>query len=313
MALANSTTPDYLKVTGIPLLRGRFFTNEDRLGMLPVIVVDDVLARAAFGTDDVLGKRLWMPDMPCVEEKTTAGPDGKPVKTVNTFVDCKEPYTIVGVVGHVRYWGLASDDQAEVRGQAYYPLAQVPAPFLRRWSELMSIAVRTNVAPLSIVESLREGLRGTSGDQVLYEVRTMEQLTSDSLGLHRFLLMLFGIFAGLALLLACVGIYGVLAYLTSRRVPEIGVRMALGATPGRIIQMVLGQSLRMVLFGVGTGFLAAMAAERVLIHLVDGMRPLDGLTFAVVFSCLAAAALLASLVPARRASHIDPMTALRQE
>jgi predicted permease len=312
MALANSTTPDYLKVTGIPLLRGRFFTNEDRLGMLPVIVVDDVLARAAFGTDDVLGKRLWMPDMPCVEEKTTAGPDGKPVKTVNAF-DCKEPYAIVGVVGHVRYWGLASDDQAEVRGQAYYPLAQVPAPFLRRWSELMSIAVRTNVPPLSIVESLREGLRGASGDQVLYEVRTMEQLTSDSLGLHRFLLMLFGIFAGLALLLACVGIYGVLAYLTSRRVPEIGVRMALGATPGGVMQMVLKQSLRMILFGVGAGFLAAMAAERVLIHLVDGMRPLDGLTFAVVFSCFAAAALLASWVPARRASRIDPMAALRQE
>jgi predicted permease len=313
VALASSATPDYLKVMGIPLLRGRFFTNEDRLNTMPVIVVDDVLARAAFGTDDVLGKHLWMPDMPCVEEKTTAGPDGKPVKTANAFVDCREPYTIVGVVGHVRYWGLASDDQAQVRGQAYYPFAQVPAHFLRRWSELMSIAVRTNVAPLSIVESLREALRGASGDQVLYEVRTMEQLTSDSLALHRFLLMLFGIFSGLALLLACVGIYGVLAYLTSRRVPEIGVRMTLGATPGRIMQMVLGQSLRMILFGVGVGCLAAFAAARVLIHVVDGVRPLDRLTFAVVLSLLAAAALLASFVPARRASRIDPMTALRQE
>jgi predicted permease len=313
MALASSATPDYLKVTGIPLLRGRFFTDEDRLDTMPVIVVDDVLARAAFGTDDALGKRLWMPDMPCVEEKTTAGPDGKLVKTVNTFVDCKEPYTIVGVVGHVRYWGLASDDQAQVRGQVYYPLAQVPAPFLRRWSELMSIAVRTNVAPLSVVESLRGALRGASGDQVLYQVRTMEQLTSDSLALDRFLLMLFGIFAGLALLLACVGIYGVLAYLIGRRVPEIGVRMALGATPSLVTQMVLGQSLRMILFGVGAGFVAAVATERVLVHLVDGMRPLDEPTFAVVFSLLAAAALLASVVPAQRASRIDPMTALRQE
>ncbi|HXW56911.1 MAG TPA: ABC transporter permease [Candidatus Cybelea sp.] len=313
MALASSATPDYLKATGIPLLRGRFIGDEDRLDALPVIVVDDVLARDAFGTDNVLGKRLWMPDMPCVEQKVTTGPDGRPVKTVNAFVDCKEPYTIVGVVGHVRYWGLASDDQAQVRGQVYYPLTQVPAPFLRRWSELMSIVVRTNVAPLSVVASLREALRGATGDQVLYEVRTMEQLTSDSLGLHRFLLTLFGVFAGLALLLACVGIYGVLAYLTSRRVPEIGVRMALGATPARVMQMVIGQSLRMILFGIGAGFLAAVAAARVLIHAVSGMRPLDGPTFAVVFSLLAAAALLASVVPARRASRIDPMAALRQE
>jgi predicted permease len=283
--------PDYLNVMRIPLLRGRFFTDEDRLGSLPVIVVDDVLARTAFGTDDVLGKRLWMPDI----------------------VDYKEPYTIVGVVGHVRYWGLASDDQALVRGQVYYPFAQVPAPALRRWSELMSIAVRTNVAPLSVVSSLQEALKGATGDQVLYEVRTMEQLAGDSLALNRFLLTLFGVFAGLALLLACIGIYGVLAYLTGQRVPEIGVRMALGATPSNVMQMVLRQSLRMILFGIGFGLIGAFAAARVLVHLVDAVRPLDAPTFALVFSVLAAAALLASFVPARRASRIDPMRALRQE
>lgn len=312
MALASSATPDYLKVMGIPLLRGRFFTDEDRLTSVPVIVVDDVLAHDAFGTDSVLGKRLWVPDMPCAAQKTTVGPNGKPVTTVDS-VECKEPYTIVGVVGHVRYWGLASDDQAQVRGQIYYPFAQVPAPFLRRWSELMSIAVRTKIAPLSVVASLREALRGASGDQVLYEVRTMEQLTQESLALHRFLLTLFGIFAGLALLLACVGIYGVLAYLTGQRVPEIGVRMALGASRSNILQMVLRQSLRMVFVGAALGLLGALIAGRVLVHLVDGMRPLDGLTLALVFSLLAAAALIASFVPARRASRVDPMLALRQE
>ena len=312
MALASSATPDYLNVMGVRLLRGRFFRDTDRLGGVPVIVVDEVLARDAFGTDNVVGKRLWIPDMPCAAKKTAAGANGKPVTTVES-VECKEPYTIVGVAGHVRYWGLASDDQAQVRGQIYYPFAQVPEIFLRRWSELMSIAVRTNVAPLSVVASLREALRGASGDQVLYEVRTMEQLTQGSLALHRFLLTLFGIFAGLALLLACVGIYGVLAYLTSQRVPEIGVRMALGASRGNIVQMVLRQSLRMVLGGVGLGLAGAFVAGRVLVHLVDGMRPLDGVTFAIVLLVLAGAALTAAFVPARRASRVDPMIALRQE
>jgi predicted permease len=312
IALASSATTDYLKVMGIPLRRGRFFSDEDRLGAVPVIVVDDVLAHDAFGTENVVGKQLWMPDMACVEGKTTTGADGK-AKTVETPVQCKGPFTIVGVVGHVRYWGLASDDQAQVRGQIYYPFAQVPAPFLRRWSELMSIAVRTNVAPLSVVEPLRNALRGVSGDQVLYEVRTMEQLTADSLALQRFLAMLFGVFAGLALALACIGIYGVLAYLTGQRVPEFGVRIALGATRGNILRTVLRQSLRMVVVGVGLGLLGAIVAGRVLVHLVDGMRPLDVETFVVVFLLFVASALLASFVPARRASRLDPVSAIRCE
>jgi predicted permease len=305
MALASSVSPDYLKVTGIPLLEGRFLNDGDRMDSAPVIVIDDVLAKNAFAGQDPLGKRLWVPDMPCIG----FNPDG----SVKTFTECTEPYTVVGVVGHVRYWGLPGDDQAQVRAQFYYPFAQVPKPFLRRWSELMSLAVRTNVRPLSVVESLRRALRGASGDQVLYEVRTMEQLTGDSLSLDRFLLLLFGVFAGLALLLACVGIYGVLAYLTTQRVPEIGVRMALGATPGSVMHMVLRQSLGMVFAGAGVGVLAALAAARVLMHSVEGIRPLDSLTLATVITALSAAALLASFVPARRASRIDPMRALRQD
>ena len=139
---------------------------------------------------------------------------------------------VVGLVGHVRHWGLAGDDQAQVRAQFYYPFAQVPEPLLRRWSELMSIAVRTSIGPMNVLGPLRREVRGTTGDQVLYEVHTMEQLVSDSLTRQRFLLLLFSVFAGLALLLACIGIYGVLAYLTTRRVPEIGVRMTLGGERG---------------------------------------------------------------------------------
>jgi ABC-type antimicrobial peptide transport system permease subunit len=220
---------------------------------------------------------------------------------------------VVGVVSHVRYWGLAADDQAQVRAQLYYPFAQVPDELLHRWSELMSIAVRTNIAPLSVVERLRHEIRRATLDQVLYEVRTVEQLATASLARQRFLLLLFGIFAGLALLLACIGIYGVLAYLTSQRVPEIGVRMALGASARDVIQLVLRHSVGMLFAGIGVGTLAALAAARVLKRSVEGMQPAELSTFATMISVLALAALIASFVPARRASRVDPMKALRQE
>jgi predicted permease len=289
VTLATSVTPDYLNVMGIPLLKGRFFNDYDRMESETVIVIDDVLAQHAFGGQEAVGKRLWVPDM---------GP--KPVR-------------VVGVVSHVRHWGLAGDDQAQVRDQLYYPFAQVPDPLLRRWSELMSIAIRTSIEPLSVVEPLRRAVRGVTGDQVIYEVRTMEQLASDSLARQRFLLMLFGIFAGLALLLACIGIYGVLAYVTSQRVPEIGLRMALGATAPDVMRMVLGQSLRMIFVGVGVGLGTAFAAARLLEKLVAGVRSTEPSTFAIMTSVLVAAGLFASFLPARRASRVDPMTALRQD
>jgi predicted permease len=291
VALATSVTPDYLKVMGIPLLQGRFFSDQDRLGNDPVVVIDDVLAQRAFGGTEPLGKQLWIPDM---------GP--APVSL-----------RVVGVVGHVRHWGLAADDQAQVRAQLYYPFAQVPDRLVRRWSELMSIAVRSGIEPLSLVEPLRHEVRGAANDQVLYEVRTLEQLASDSLAQQRFLLLLFGMFAGLALLLACVGIYGVLAYLTSQRIPEIGVRIALGATARGVMWLVLRQSLSMVVAGILLGSAAGVAAARVLQRLVPGVRTSEPAAFAIMILVLAAAALLASFVPAKRASRIDPMVALRQE
>ena len=289
-ALATSVTPDYFKTMGIPLQRGRVFTPEDRMGSELVVVIDDVLARDAFGKKDAVGRRLWMPGM-------GYGPS----------------FTVVGVVGHVRHWGLASDDQAAVRAQFYYPFAQLPDRFVPRWSQLMSIVTRTNVDPLSVVPGLRRAARAAASDQVLYEVRTMEQLAHGTLALHRFLLTLFGIFAGLALLLACIGIYGVLSYLTAQRVPEIGVRMALGASRTGILQMILRQSLTIICAGAGLGLIGAVAAGRVLAHVVDGMRPVDALTLAITICVLAGAAILASFVPARRASRVDPMVALRQE
>jgi predicted permease len=288
VALSTSVTPDYLKVMGIRIERGRFFNDQDRLGSQSVAVIDEVMAREAFGGQEPLGKRLWI----------GMGAD---------------PLRVVGVVRHVRFWGLAGDDTAHVRAQLYYPFAQVRDRNLRRWSELMSITVRTRIPPLSVVASLRSAVRGATGDQVLYEVCTMEQLAGSTLAQQRFLLLLFGVFAGLALLLACIGIYGVLAYLTGQRVPEMGVRMALGANAGDVMWLVLRQSLGMILGGITVGMAAALAAVRILGRLVAGMQPTEPATFAIMVAVLLVAALCASFVPARRASRIDPVRSLRQE
>ena len=288
LILANSVTPSYLDVTGIPLRRGRFFNDHDRLGSEGVAVIDEVLAGQAFPGQDPIDKHLW----------------------INLGAD---PVRVVGVVGHVRYWGLAGDDQAKVRAQLYYPFAQVPDKLVRRWSELMSMAVRTRVEPLTLVEPLRHAVRGITGDQVLYEVRTLELLARRTIAQQRFLLLLFGIFAGVALLLACIGVYGVLAYLTSRRIPEIGVRIALGADRSSVMWLVLRQSLVMIGTGILLGTAGGIAATRVLQRVVDGVRSTEPLTFVLMIAVLVTAALLASFVPAHRASRVDPMIALRQE
>jgi predicted permease len=143
VALASCVTPDYLNVMGIPLRHGRFFNEHDRLGSEPVVVIDDSLAQHAFGTKDAVGKRLWIPAMGAT------------------------PALVVGIVGHVRHWGLASDDQSRVRDQMYYPFAQVPAPLLHFFSSIMSFAARTTIPPLNVVEPLRRELRGAAGDQAL--------------------------------------------------------------------------------------------------------------------------------------------------
>ena len=288
-ALASTATPDYLAVTKIPLRAGRFFTNDDKLGSASVVVIDENLARHAFGTTNVVGRRLYVP-----------------------YVDVAAS-VIVGVVGHVRHWGLAGDDQSRVQDQIYYPFAQVPDHLIRFFSTVMSLAVRTNGDPAAMIEPLRKELRGGGGDQALYDEATMDQLVAASLDSQRFLLLLFGIFAGLALLLACIGIYGVLSYLTSQRVPEIGVRMALGATTREVVRLVLRQSLAMIGIGIGAGLLGAIAAARLLHRLVEGMQPAEPLTFAAMIAILFATALLASYIPARRASHTNPVEALRQD
>jgi predicted permease len=288
-ALASSVTSDYLKVMGIPLLAGRFIDDHDRLGGEQVVVVDENLALHAFGRRDVVDRQLWVTAMGA------------------------SPIRIVGVVGHVRHWGLAQDDGSRVREQMYYPLAQVPRGLLRTFASFTSMVVRTSVTPTDVVAPLRRELKGISNDQAMYGVRTMEQLVSESLARQRFLARLFAIFGGVALLLACVGLYGVLAYLTGQRAREFGVRMALGATSGQVMRLVLSQSAALIVVGVAVGAGGAWVAARLLQRSVEGMRAAEPATLVGMTSVLIATALLASAIPARRAGRADAVRALRQE
>jgi len=288
-ALASGVTPSYPRVMGIPLRHGRFIDDHDRLGSDPVIVVDENLARHAFGSTDVVGRQLW-------------------IRALSTA-----PVQIVGVVGHVRHWGLGADDQSSVQDQIYYPLAQVPDSLLHFFSSIMSIAVRTTVPPQAVADSMRRELRGTNGDQSLYQFRTLEQLASGSLAQQRLLMWLVGTFAGFALLLACVGIYGLLSYVIRTRVREFGVRMALGASAGEIRRLVLGRSATLIAAGVGIGACGAWMASRVMFQLVEGMRPPDLPTAVLMIGLLTGCALMASALPAYRASRVNVTRALRQD
>ncbi len=287
MSLMSLVTPGYREAMGIPLLSGRFLTPRDRLGAEPVIVIDEVLARRAFGGRDAVGQRLTL-----------------------QFLG---PTRVVGVVGHVRHFGLDADDRASIREQLYIPFAILPDDYLTLTASAMSLVVRTTMPPINAVDAVRRQVRGSARDQAIHEITTMAQIVHATLAQQRFLMLLFGIFAALALLLASIGIYGVLAYFTGRRVPEIGVRMALGATTGDVLRMVLRQSLALVLAGAALGLCAAFAAARLLEHIVDGIEPAGFSTFALVLAVLITAALFAGYLPARRASRVNPVTALRQE
>jgi predicted permease len=280
-------SPDYFRAMGIALLQGRLFTEQHRSGTETVIAIDEVLANRIFGNHGAVGKYL----------------------TLQVLGRAK----VIGVVRHVRYRGFAADDPAPASDQMYSPLAQLPDRYLGVMASGMTLAVRTTVPPLSMVHAIRQQIRAYARDQVLYDVGTMEQIAGGTLARQRFLLVLFGVFAGLALLLACIGIYGVLAYLTSQRMPEFGVRIALGATPSNLMSLVLRQSLGMIGIGACIGLLAGLAAARVLKHLVAGVRSTEPSTFIVMISVLVLAALFASFLPARRASRTEPMSVLRQE
>ncbi len=271
---------DYFKAMGIPLIRGRLFDDSDREDTAPVTLVNETMARRSWPNGDAVGKRM-----------RTGSPD-----------DPGPWLTVVGVVGDVKQYGL---DQ-EQKTQFYRPQRQRP-------QRPMSLVVRAAGDPSGLATALRQAVLSVDSDQPIYDVRTMAGLLSDASAPRRLSLLLLGAFAATALLLAGVGIYGVLAYSVTQRTHEIGIRMALGARRGDVLLMVLRQGLRLVLAGATLGVAAAVGLTRLMSSLLFGVSPTDPETLGLVSLVLVAVALLACLVPARRASGVDPMIALRCE
>lgn len=287
-ALFYAVQPDYLKVMEIPLERGRFLTPADNEHSPFVIVIDEQFARLVFGNRNPIGQRVHFDVLGRAAE-------------------------IVGVVGHVKQWGLDADLAAPVQAQFYFPLSQVPDRFLPLLVNGTGVVVRTQGSPLAAVGSIRDGLAQVNGQVVSYDTRTMEGIISNSLAARRFSMILLDVFAGLALLLASVGIYGVISYLVGQRTHEMGIRMALGAQRGDVLRLILGQGAKMALAGVGIGLLAALGLTRLMAKLLFGVTAHDPLSFLAVAALLVMVALMACYLPARRATRVHPGTALRYE
>jgi len=277
-------TPGYLETLGVPLVQGRLFTAADREGAPPVVVINTTMLKTFFSNEKPLGKYMQLGATPEQE------------------VPWME---VVGVVGDVRP-GLGVDPQAEM----YLPYRQADEvlPVFQ-----LSLVLRTTSEPLLQASAVRNALAEIDPNQPLVKVRTMEENMATSVAQPRFRTWLIGIFAGMALLLAAVGVYGVMSYTVTQRTNEIGVRVTLGARPKEIYRIIVGEGLRFALLGVGIGLAAALALMRLLQSFLFGVSAYDPLTFAGVAVVLILVALAASFIPARRATRVDPMVALRYE
>jgi predicted permease len=285
------TGPDYLQTMGIPLLRGRFFAPEDTTQSPCVAVIDSVFARMYFKDSDPLNQTI------------TAG--------FAAFGPCR----VVGVVGHVKEWAL-DESPTDIQNQAYFALYQDPDQWVPVNYPDTTIVVRTRLDTAALMPLIKGAVYGADSEQPVYNVRTMEQLVSDSMSSRRFPMILLGAFACLALFLASIGIYGVISYSVAQRLHEIGIRMALGAEKRNIFRMVVGHGLRLTVVGLATGATAAEILIRILTsfsQLLYGVGANDPPTFITVSVILTLVAVLASYVPARRATSVDPLVVLRHE
>ncbi|MGO9268945.1 MAG: ADOP family duplicated permease [Terriglobia bacterium] len=270
----------YFRTLQIPLLAGREFTEQDAAGSLPVAVINQTMARAFWPHQDPIGKHI----MPGAPRPGAAW------------------LTIVGVVGDVKSAAL---DVASIP-QMYRPLSQHPV-------RTMALVIRTSADPMSVISEVRRQLFALDKDRPLYHVAAMEQIVSDSVAPRRFDLLLLGVFAALALALAAVGIYGVMSYSVAQRTHEIGVRLALGARRGDVLRLVARQGLTLALAGIAIGLVASLALTRLISGLLFSVRATDPITFAGVSLLFACVALVASFIPAHRATRVDPIVALRHE
>ena len=273
----NVVGPDYFATMDIPLVRGRDFSPQDRTGAPPVVVVNEEFARRYFPNQNATGQRLRQ------------GSDG--------------PYMeIIGVVRNTKYRSLRES-----------PLPFIYIPLAQEYQRGMTLVMRADDDPAALAASVRSAISALNRDVPVYAVKTMTEQISAALATDRMIAALLSVFGGAALLLAVVGLYGVMAYSVAQRTHEIGVRMALGAQPRDILRLVVGQGLRMILVGAAVGLALAFAATRVVASLLFDLSATDPLAFAGVTLLLALVALLACYVPARRATKVDPMIALRYE
>jgi predicted permease len=284
--------PTYFKALGIPLLRGRLLTAGDDEHAPRVTVVDDVFARKYFPNQDPIGKRIVR----------------------DTGVEsAAEPMEIVGVVGHVKQWGLDTDDSQALRSQFYMNWMQMSDEYTALYASGSSMVIHSDGRDPQIFNAIRHASQQMNAEQVVFGAESMNQMVADSLASQRFSMILLSLFAALALLLASIGIYGVISYVVSERTREIGVRMALGAERMDILRIVLGSGGKLLVIGVVAGIVVALALTRLMSSLLYGIRATDPLTFAAVTLLLSAVALMACYLPARRASMVDPIVALRNE
>jgi putative ABC transport system permease protein len=273
---------DYFRAMGIRLVKGRDFNEHDGYNAPAVIIINEAYAERFFPNEDPIGKRI-RPGM-------SVEPGKKPWREV------------VGVVGNVRYRGLNKDFAPEY----YVPESQMPL-------DSMTLVVKTASDPHGIVSAVREEVRNMDKDLPLYNIQTMDEYLSAAVAQPRLTTLLLVIFAGLALALTAIGLYGVMSYSVAQRTHEIGIRMALGARPTDVLRLVVKQGMTLAGLGVGIGLVGAFFATRVMASLLFGISAKDPLTFAAIALIIAAVALAACFVPARRATKVDPMVALRYE
>jgi putative ABC transport system permease protein len=276
-------SPDYFQTLGIPLLRGRLFSAQDNTQTPFAVVINQALARAYWGAEDPVGKRI---------------------KLINR--QSSLPWmTVVGVVGSIRQKGLNNDPYPEF----YTPFTQEH----QLWARPSLLLIRAAGDPLSLVAAVKSQIWAVDKDQTITAVQTMDEIVARSLGPRRFNLWLLGVFATLALVLASVGIYGVISYAVSQRTREIGIRLALGAAPRDVLRLVVRQGMSLALIGVALGLVAALTLTRVMKELLFNVSTTDPATFALITLLLVVVALIASYIPARRATKVDPLVALRRE
>jgi predicted permease len=284
MSLVYRVEPAYLTAMGIPLKQGRFFTDQDDERSPNVAVIDEAFAHKFFPSGPSLGKRINL--------------DG-----------AREPFQIIGVVGHVKQWSLDADGSQSLQAQLYLPFRQLGG---NRSRVGVTMRAEGGAGP-AFFNAVRRVVQSQNSQNVVFGAQTMNEVIADSLARQRFSMTLLNAFAVAALLLASIGLYGVISYLVGQRTHELGIRIALGAGRGDVLRLVVNHGMKMALGGVAIGLIAAFGLTRLLTDMLYGVSATDPATFAVIALLLAAVAMAACLVPAWRATKVDPITALRHE